>query len=139
MFVVWDLIPCDPPFQSRGKPSRRNERLHLRTSLRPEDCARTEMICIRHELESWLLADGAALEKVVWRKTHRKKPIADDKHPEQHPNPKLVLKQHFEENGPFEYDDKVHALKIIKAVNNLSKIERASPSFRHLREKLAAL
>lgn len=138
VFVVWDLVPCDDAFKLNGKPSRHKERTHLRRLLRPQDCGRTEMICITHELEAWLLADGKALTATLQKPTHPIKPIGDEKCPEDNPNPKALLRQLFKRNGRGDYNDMVHALKIIENVQNLSKLERA-PSFRRLREKLEGL
>ncbi len=138
VFVVWDLIPCDAGFQERGKPSCVKERQHLWHSLRPEDRAKTVMLCIAQELDSWLLADGAALGAVLSRKTHPIKPIGDEKKPEAIRNPKANLKKLFKEHGRGEYDDVIHAVKILSEVKDLSKLERA-PSFKRFRQKLAKL
>lgn len=137
VFVVWDLMPCDEAYKDDGKPSCVKERAFLLKALRREDRARTVLLCITHELEAWLLADGKALTSVLDNDNHPIKPIQDDRTPERHPNPKKVLNKLFKEHRRREYDDKVHALKIIKQVN-LSKLERA-PSFARLKDKLARL
>jgi hypothetical protein len=138
VFVVWDLFPCNPEHQIKGKPSCINERKHLLDKLRAVDRPRTIMLCIRHELEAWLLADGNAL-KAVLMKNHAIGRIGDDKHPERHPNPKRTLGEIFKEHrGPrYEYEDRLHALQIIRAAN-LSKL-KCAPSFARFKEKLEAL
>lgn len=137
VFVVWDLLPCDTAFQAGGKPSCANERAHLWERLRKQDRnnRKTVMLCVTHELDNWLLADGAALTAVLSRPTHPIKPIPDQKDPENIPNPKAILKKLFKQHGRGDYEDVFHAVKIISEVQNLSKLERA-PSFKRLREKL---
>lgn len=137
VFVVWDLMPCDEDFREADKPSCEKERGHLWARLRPQDRdnKKTVMLCITHELDNWLLADGAALTAVLSRPTHPIKPISDEKRPEDIPNPKALLKKHFKQHGRGEYEDVLHAAKIIAQVKNLTKLERA-PSFKRLRAKL---
>lgn len=138
VFVVWDLIPCDDEYRHAGKPSCVKERQHLLGTLRTEDQPKTVLLCITQELDSWLLADGAALAAVMSRPTHPLKAFADHKRPEDIANPKAILKQLFDEHTKYDYDDLYHAVKIIAAVQNLAKLDRA-PSFKRLREKLQSL
>jgi hypothetical protein len=138
VFVVWDLIPCDEVFKHGGKPSCVLERAHLWAELPKQhrDRTKTVMLCITHELEAWLLADGAALTSFQ-RPEHPIRPIGDEKKPESIPNPKAFLKQVFKKNGFGEYDDLVHASKIIARVGNLQKLDHAR-SFKRFRERLMA-
>jgi hypothetical protein len=140
VFVVWDLIPCDGVFHHEGRPCRARERKHLVDALRKQDVDRTVMLCVTHELEAWLLADGKALEAVLAKPTHPIERIADMKRPEELPNPKKHLNALFTKHrGPYyPYDDRVHALQILKQMRNLSRLERV-PSFARLREKLTLL
>lgn len=139
VIVVWDLVPCDLP-DDKGKPCRRREREALREALEKEGVAldRVSMLCITHELEAWLLADGAALTAVLQRPTHPIKALKDDRKSEQHPNPKKILGGHFKQHRGKDYLDAHHAVKIVEAVTNLRKLESA-PSFRRLRELIEAL
>lgn len=137
VFIVWDLVPCDERFRIKGTPCQRKEREHLLGKLRPQDVARTVMLCIRHELEAWLLADGAALTEVLQNKNHPKKSIGDEKRPEDHLNPKAALRRLFNERRGWDYDDQIHPAKIIKNAS-LSKLDRV-PSFARFSQKLGAL
>lgn len=139
VILVWDLVPCDLP-DARGRPCRYNERLALRDALTKEgvELARVTLLCITHELEAWLLADGAALTAVLERPTHPIKRIKDDRTPEDHPNPKKHLQQLFKKNGGRDYLDARHAGDIIAAVTNLHKLD-AAPSFQRLRRVLDEL
>jgi Domain of unknown function (DUF4276) len=143
VFVVWDLMPCDPPFRDENDvPCRRKEREHLLGQLRPEDRARTVLLCITHELEAWLLADGSAIKAALNHgyDTHKiKRPIPDVARPEDLRNPKGALRGIFTRNQRPGYNDVVHAVKIVEQVTDLTKLERAAPSFRRLREKLEAM
>lgn len=137
VFVIWDLIPCDDEYTHKGKPCRAKERDSLRKMLRREDVERTVMLCITHELEAWLLADGNAVKAELEKPTHPLKPIADEKRPEAIPNPKARLRALFNEHRRRDYDDKVHALRIIKRAKR-TKLANAL-SFVRFRDKLQAL
>ncbi len=138
VFVVWDLLPCNNEFHDKGKPSCVMERDYLRRSL-PEDFRgreKTVMLCITHELENWLLADGAALTAVLSRDEHKARAIPDDKKPEKDKNPKGILKKLFDQVVHTKFIDTIHVPQIISKVKDLSKLDRA-PSFKRLREQLA--
>jgi hypothetical protein len=137
VFVIWDLIPCDDEFQSDGSPSCVKEREFLLKTLRPRDAARTVPLCITHELEAWLLADGSALKNLLERAEHPIKPIGDEKKPEEVSNPKKRLDNLFKQDGRRGYEDRVWALKIAERAS-LSKLARA-PSFARFKSKLDAL
>jgi hypothetical protein len=133
VFVVWDLMPCDAEHRHRGRPSCEKERDHIWAKLRDQDRKRTVLLCITHELETWLLADGSALTKVIERRSHPMRPIPDERRPEKIENPKARLKEHFN-SRPGGYNDLVHARKIIEQAS-LAKLERV-PSFARFRQKL---
>ncbi len=80
--------------------------------------------CIRHELEAWLLCDGKALTTYLDNTNHPIKAIADEKRPDQHKNPKVVLGKIFDLHGR-EYRDSVHAPKLIGLVKNLAKLRKS--------------
>lgn len=139
VLLVWDLVPCDLP-DAKGKPCRRNEREAVRATLEKEGVAldRVTLLCITHELEAWLLADGTALTGVLERPTHPIKRVKDDRDPEDHSNPKKLLQKLFKEHRGRDYLDARHAAEIVAAVTNLAKLD-AAPSFRRLREALDGL
>lgn len=137
VFVVWDLMPCDKDMQDKGKPSCEKERAHVLSKVDKKYHARTVLICIRHELEAWLLCDGQALTTFLKNKNHPNPAIRDDKTPDRHKNPKRVLGDIFETRGR-EYRDTDHAPKVIALVKNLAKLERVQ-SFKRLCEKLVAV
>jgi Domain of unknown function (DUF4276) len=134
VFVVWDLMPCNQEHHHNGKPSCEKERQHLVKKLRPVDRPRTVMLCITHELEAWLLADGKAIAAVLGSDEHPIR-IADEKRPEEHLNPKRHLNKLFGKHRNWDYIDMIHAVQIIKKVRRLSKLECA-PSFARLKDKL---
>lgn len=140
VFVVWDLAPCDEVFKDeKGVACLKRERDYLRNALRPEDRARTILLCIPHELEAWLLADGGALTAALENKNHPKKSIPDDKDPERHLNPKAVLTKIFQNNKKARgYEDYIWAARIIQHVDPV-KVARRAPSFARFNEKLIAL
>lgn len=137
-FVVWDLIPSDAEHQHEGKSCRRKEREHFLEKLRPQDRQRTVLLCIPQELEAWLLADSEALKTVLGSKSHPVRRIRNVLRPEEEANPKTTLTRLFNEHSPWPYNDVVHAVKIIKNVKDLSKLEKV-PSFARFKQKLEAL
>lgn len=139
VFIVWDLVPCDLP-DEKGRPCRRREREAVQAALTREGVALSQvtLLCITHELEAWLLADGAALTAVLERPTHPIKKIRSDRSPEEHPNPKKLLQKLFKEHCGRDYLDARHALEIVKRVEDLTKLD-ASPSFERLRLRLAEM
>ncbi len=88
-------------------------------------------------MEAWLLCDGKALTTYLDHTNHPIKAIADEKRPDQHKNPKVVLGKIFDLHGR-EYRDSVHAPKLIGLVKNLAKL-RKSQSFERLCDKLAGI
>ncbi len=113
VFVIWDLYPCDEQFQTGGSPSCVKERGYVLKTLRPRDATRTVLLCITHELEAWLLADGRALKDIIEKVEHPIKPIADERKAEEVLRPKFRLDGLFKQNGRRGYEDRVWALKII--------------------------
>lgn len=138
VFVVWDLIPSNEEHQHEGKPCRKKERDHLLGTLRPQDRRRTVLLCIQQELETWLLVDGAALTAVIKRPSHPMKAIRGERDPEAIKNPKGRLRELFNKNKRGDSSDSVHAVKIIRGVTSLSRLECA-PSFARFKQKLEAL
>lgn len=140
VFVVWDLAPCDAVFKDdSGVPCRAKERAHLMALLRPQDRERTIMLCIHHELEAWLLADGSAIQRALSKPTRPAARVGDDKDPERHVNPKEVLSRIFRNNRKSSgYEDVPWAARIIEQAD-LAKIERRSPSFARLKQTIEVL
>lgn len=141
VFVVWDLIPCDAEHQHDGKPCRRKEREHIEQLIAHEHRTRTTLLCITHELEAWLLADGAAITAFLKDiSTHPVKPaVADHKDPESVPAPKIVMKRIFTSHRRREYEGGPHALKIVEKIKSFAKLERSTPSFKRFKERLTGL
>lgn len=135
IIVVWDLFP---PWRKAGqKPCRKEDREAILNSLKLAGVEKAPvfLICIREELEAWLLADGRAIAAVLSTVAHPVPAIADVKRPDHVSNPKGRLKQLFRVHRRGEYNDLVHAIKIIKAAN-LNRLRR-SESFRRFKAKLA--
>lgn len=140
VFVVWDLVPCDPPFRVNKKPSCEKEREYLWAQIAPERRDRTTLLCITHELEAWFLADGGAITKVLEKMSeHPVKPaVPSHKSPSTVKDPKNELKRIFTAHRRREYDGRFHAEKIIREVMDLSKLERVQ-SFKRFKDRLVAL
>lgn len=135
IIVVWDLFP---PWRKTGKkPCRKEDRDAILNSLKLAGVEKTAvfLICIREELEAWLLADGRAIAAVLSTAAHPVRTIPDEKRPDHVANPKGRLKRLFRVHRRGEYNDLVHAIKIIK-VADLTRL-RHSASFRRFKAKLA--
>lgn len=134
IIIVWDLFP---PWRKAGqKPCRKEDRDAMMNALKLEGVEKAPvfLICIREELEAWLLADGRAIAAVLSTAAHPVPAIADAKRPDHVPNPKGRLKRLFRVHRHGEYNDLVHAIKIIKKAD-LNRLRR-SESFRRFRAKL---
>src|SRR5260370_8298805 len=94
VLIVWDLYP---PWREKGeKPCRRDDRQAIFHSLDAAGVSpdRVALVCIREELEAWLIADGRAVSKVLSTPTHPVR-IKDPKNPEPIQNPKKILNHLF--------------------------------------------
>lgn len=134
VLIIWDLYP--PWRGHHEKPCRKEDREQIISSLNNADVTSPNvyLVCIREELEAWLVADGRALSTVISTKAHPVK-IKDEKKPDSVKNPKGKLRKIFTENTGKDYNDKIHAEKIIKALPDWKKIRRSS-SFKRFISKL---
>lgn len=128
VIIVWDLYP---PWRPRGdNPCRREDREEIFRSLEQAGVALANvyLVCIREELEAWLLADRRAISSAIARMTGRRRPrIADTKKPELVRNPKKRLINIFTQHTHRPYQGHDHAIRIIRE-SDFNKIKRC-PSF----------
>ena len=131
VFIVWDLMPkytnCDCIVEERNL-----IRQQLIDNNIPLD--NVEFIGIVHELESWLIADVSAIEKVLSTIAH---PVSIDniRHPDRDPNPKKRLQRLFKQHRHIDYNDLDSAIRIIKNVERPRDL-RQSLSFSRFYLKL---
>lgn len=82
------------------------------------------LVCIREELEAWLLADKSAIAAAIKKLKSRRTPrIKDIKTPESVKRPKARLMKIFDQYASG-YQAHVHALKIVKELRDFDKIKR---------------
>lgn len=129
--IVWDLYP---PWRKGEKPCRRKDREAIFRSLQEAGVASKNvyLVCIREELEAWLIADDRAIAKAISRLTGRQEPrIAEVRKPDSVSNPKERLIKIFKQHTRHQYQGHVHAIKIVRELESLSlnKIKR-SDSFK---------
>lgn len=131
VFIVWDLMPkyanCDCIVEERDL-----IRQQLIDKGVPLD--NVEFIGIVHELESWLIADVSAIEKVLSTQT-RQVSIDNIRHPDRDPNPKKRLQRLFKQHRHIDYNDLDSAIRIIRNVERPRDL-RQSVSFRRFYLKL---
>lgn len=136
VLIVWDLRPAWP--EKRQKPCRRTERQTLLTRLaeaRVPDTAPVHLVCIEQELESWLLANERAISAALSTQAHAYA-VRRVKKPDSVPQPKAAMIEHFKAARGWRYDDKVDAIRVLKAADiDLARL-RCSQSFSRFENKL---
>lgn len=139
--IVWDLFPL---WRTAGKPCRHADRQNIFASLAAHKVPieRVSLVCIREELEAWLLADRRAVEEVVGarKRPHTIQRFAAPSRPDTATDPKTRLTKYFvEELGRGrKYFDAVDAIKIAKAIPDWTRLKR-SDSVRRFAEKAAGV
>ena len=120
------------------KPCRHAERQTLLTMLAEAGVpphAPVHLVCIEQELESWLLASDHAIAALLSTDAHAYR-VSRIKRPDKEPQPKAVLKNHFKDARGWRYDDKVDAIRVLRAANvDLARLRR-STSFGRFENKL---
>jgi len=135
VLIIWDLYPAWR--ESGCRPDCVEDCQAIRQSLRTANVAddgRVVLICIREELEAWLVADGRALSAALSRPTHRVR-VRDTKNPDTANNPKTRLRRIFRQHGHGDYSDRTHAIRIVRALPDHNRIRR-SQSFQRFSSKL---
>ena len=136
MLVIWDLRPAWP--DKKHKPCRHDERRALLNALAEAQVpagAPVYLICIEQELESWLLANERAISDLLSTPTHVYR-VSKVKVPDETPQPKAALIEHFKKATNWRYDDKVDAVRVLKAAAiDLPRLRR-SVSFARFESKL---
>lgn len=131
VFIVWDLMPkyanCDCIVEERNL--IRKQLIDKNVPL-----VNVEFIGIVHELESWLIADVSAIEKVLSTSTHQVT-IDNIRYPDRDPNPKKRLQRFFKQHRHIDYNDLDSAIRIIKQVQRPRDL-RQSISFKRFYLKL---
>jgi len=131
VFIVWDLMPkytnCDCIVEERNL-------IHKQLIDKNIPLNNVHFIGIVHELESWLIADVSAIERVLSTPAHPVN-IANIRHPDREPNPKKKLRQIFKQHRGTDYNDLDSALRIIREVQSPRDL-RQSVSFKRFYLKL---
>lgn len=135
VLIVWDLRPAWP--DKHGKPCRANERASLLAALDREGLQGQPvyLVCVEQELESWLLASDQAISAFLSTDPHPYS-AKQVKKPDQVPNPKAVMNNHFKAARGTRYEDRVHAIQVLKAAKIDLKRLRRSVSFARFEVKL---
>lgn len=135
VLVVWDLRPAWPG----PKPCRKIECEALMSRLDEAGLAGKPvfLICVEQELESWLLADEVKISAYLSTAAHPYVAKRVNK-PDREPNPKSAMLNHFKTARGWRYEDRTHAVKVLKAAVTDFKKLRRSPSFERFEQKLLA-
>ena len=135
VMIVWDLRPAWP--DRKDKPCRAKERKTLLDGLANHGLA-TEpvyLVCVEQELESWVIACDHAISDYLSTPAHPYK-AKRVRRPDQEKNPKAAMMNHFESARGWKYEDRVHAVKVLRAAPlDLNRL-RCSVSFQRFEDKL---
>jgi hypothetical protein len=133
--IVWDLRPAWP--DKKDKPCRAKERQTLLDGLAKEGLqnAPVFLVCVEQELESWLLASDQAISAFLSTPAHAYN-AKRVRRPDQVANPKAVMNNHFNEARGTRYEDRVHAIKVLKAADVDWNRLRRSDSFARFEAKI---
>jgi hypothetical protein len=137
VLIIWDLRPAWPDKQH--KPCRMVERVAILDAVTKADVADKPvfLVCVEQELESWLLADETKISAYLSTDAHPYTARRTSK-PDREPNPKSVMMNHFKAARGWRYEDRIHAIKVMKAAPiDLRKLRR-SPSFTRFERLLTA-
>lgn len=138
VLIVWDLRPAWPDMKK--KPCRHDERHALLASLKEAGLPTTApvyLICIEQELESWLLACDHAIESYLSTPAHAF-PVSRVKAPDAVQQPKAAMVNHFRKAHNWRYEDRVHAIRVLRAAPLDLKRLRRSASFARFESRLVA-
>ena len=142
VIIVWDLYPA---WREKGiRPCRHEDRHAIFLSLKAEhvDLNRVFLVCIKEELEAWLLADHRAVTSMLQplKHPHPGGRISRLTNPDSIRNPKArltkILTQEPGKRRP--YVDYQHAIMIAKEIPDFKRI-RQSDSFKRFALKIAGL
>lgn len=135
VIIIWDFYP------RRGRPrcivydcdkiKAKLDEVELTAKQKQHIC----LVCIKHELEAWLLADERALERYFKVIKHKDYDVKCIKHPEQRTNPKQELEKIFEAAIGRKYEDRRDAKEIIWRVE-IQRL-RCCPSFVRFARRVA--
>ncbi|MBE0620382.1 MAG: DUF4276 family protein [Burkholderiales bacterium] len=135
VIILWDLRPAWPDGR---KPCRYAERQALLTGLTEAGVplhAPVYLVCIEQELESWLLGNNQAIAALLSTKTHPYR-VSRIKKPDAVVQPKAALIKHFKNARGWRYDDKVDAIRVLRAADvDLGQLRR-STSFSRFENKV---
>lgn len=133
ILIIWDLRPAWPG----KKTCRKVERNAVLDSLAKAGLVGKPvfLVCVEQELESWLLADEAKISAYLSTDAHAYS-ANRVRSPDLVQNPKSVMMSHFKDARGWRYEDRIHAVKIMRSGNtNLKKLRR-SPTFSRFETKL---
>lgn len=137
VIIVWDLDSRG----AHGNPDRGldNDVTYIKNQLRSAgiDLSKVDLIGIRRELESWLIADGRAIAAVISKMTGRPaRGVRGANDPESQVDPKSWLSRTFREHKAREYRDFQHAETLAKGHPDFREI-RACETFRRFVLKIS--
>ncbi|KAF1714447.1 hypothetical protein CSC74_16070 [Pseudoxanthomonas yeongjuensis] len=137
VLIIWDLRPAWP--DKKNKPCRTAECQAVLQGVADAGVTTghlVHLICIEQELESWLLTNERAISELLSTSAHPYQ-VSRIKRPDRVMQPKAVMVEHFKTRG-WRYDDKVDAIRVLRAADIDVQRMRRSESFSRFEQKLVA-
>jgi hypothetical protein len=123
VIIVWDLYPAWREAGERPCLVEDREQILEKLHTAGVNNPNVFLVCIKEELEAWLLSEHQAISAVLSRPT-REVRIGREQYPERVRNPKATLNKLFQENTGRPYSDLVHAERIVKNIVNTNRLRR---------------
>lgn len=136
VIIVWDL---DPPNAHGRETCLGRDRKSIFSALDAAevDKDKVKLVGIRREIESWLIADGRAIQQFLHQRTKRSVAVIRGvRKMEQEQNPKQWLARKFREHSGPTYNDYEHAKLLAKCIQDFRELRR-SETFCRFVEKIA--
>jgi hypothetical protein len=134
VFIIWDLWPA---WAAKGAPpNQNNDEVGLKASLTAAGVTNpcVYLLCVNRMLETLLIVDGAALNKVLQLPKQKQKPgNLNNAHTQV--DPKSYLDKWFKRAGKGPYTAHIHAAQIAKH-SGFARLRQRTKEFPRLEESL---
>ncbi|OGR07611.1 MAG: hypothetical protein A2511_13550 [Deltaproteobacteria bacterium RIFOXYD12_FULL_50_9] len=138
VLIVWDLLPDWGEFEGSGclHVDRQEIFQSLNNAGIEESDERVHLVCIHKMLEAWLIADERAIARFL-STAARQVDVPRKKKTESIRDPKSAMNEIFRKSHSRynRYEDRLHAIEIVKHMQDLSRLGRLD-TFRRFQAKL---
>ncbi len=136
VIVIWDFYPRRGRPLCIGDDCKKIKAKFDEAKLTEKQKQHVYLVCIKNELEAWLLADERAIADYLEHIKGKACRVKRFRYPEHSPNPKKELEKIFEGAIGRKYEDRRDAEKIIQRVVDIRQLKRCT-SFVRFATKIA--